>query len=137
MTLIELLRRLEAQLGYVHLPLNPHAKGIKDVFESSPLHHDFMKRLVQAICTANGCGQLHDPVDRTKTFEAVAPLRLEVLRSDRTDIDLYRLTEETCAALDCAFGPVDPPPAPRTKPEVYGQVIHLSGFRRRRLKSLA
>lgn len=137
MTLIELLRRLEAQLGYVQLPLNPHATSIKDVFESIPLHHDFMKRLVQAIYTANSCTRLHDPVDRAKTFDAVAPLRLEVLRSDRTDIDLYRLTEETCAALDRAFGPVDPPPARRTRPEVYGRVIQLSGFRRRRLKSLA
>ncbi len=137
MTLLELLQRLETHLGYHQVPLRPAPKSIKDVFESTPLHYDFMKRLVQAICTGNGCRRLNDPVDRTKTFEAVAPLRLEVIRSERTDVDLYGLMEETCVALDRAFGPVECRRAKEKSPAGVAQIIQLAAFRRRRLKSLA
>lgn len=133
MTLLELLRRLEARLGYHQLPLNPAPKNLKDVFESIPLHQEFMQRLVQAIASGNRCTRLGDPVDRARTLEAVGPLRLEVLRSDRTDVDLYRLTEETCAALDRAFGPVEPRPPKKPAPAVVAPVIQLARFRRRRL----
>lgn len=132
MTLLELLRRLEARLGYHQLPLNPAPKNLKDVFESIPLHQDFMKRLVQAISSGNRCTRLDDPVDRAKTFEAVGPLRLEVLRSDRTDVDLYNLTEETCSALDAAFGPLERPAVKPREQTVAAQVIQLARFRRRR-----
>lgn len=136
MTLLELLQQLEAHLGAHQLPLNPAAKTVKDVFESSALHHDFMKRLVQAIYTGNGCNRLTDTVDYARTLEAIAPLRLEVLRSDRTDVDLYRLIEEICLALDTVFGPIARRVAP-PRVVVNAQVIQLAPFRRRRIKSLA
>jgi hypothetical protein len=136
MTLIELLRRLEARLGGHQMPLNPAAKDIKTVFESIPLHQDFMKRLVQSIYTGNGCKRLSDPVDREITFEALAPLRLEVLRCARTDVDLYRLIDDVCIALDEIFGRTAPI-AVGPKVALRAQIIHLAPFRRRRLKSLA
>ena len=136
MTLLELLRQLEAQLGSHQLPLNSAAKSIKDIFESSPLHHDFMKRLVQAIYTGNGCNRLTDNVDRDRTLAAIAPLRMEVLRSERTDVDLYRLIEELCTSLDKAFGPVARPVA-APKVNITAQIIQFASFRRRRVKSLA
>lgn len=135
MTLLDLLKRLEARLGGHQMPLNPAARDIKTVFDSIPLHQDFMKRLVQAIYTGNGCKRLNDPVDREPTFEALAPLRLEVLRCARTDVDLYRLIDDVCVALDEIFGRVARAPvAVKVTP---AQVIHLAPFRRRRLKSLA
>lgn len=131
MTFLELLKKLEAHLGSHQLPLNPAAKTTKNIFESIPLHNDLMKRLVQSIYASNRCQRLSDPVERTKTFEAVAPLRLEVLRSERTDVDLYRLMEELCVALDDAFGPRARQAASH-KPATEAEVIQLAAFRRRR-----
>lgn len=137
MTFLELLRKLEAQLGYHQVPLNPGAKTLKDLFESSPLHHEFTKRLAQSIYSGNRCRRLNDPVERETTFDAVAPLRVEVLRSERTDVDLYRLIEELCVALDRIFGPLDPSPTARPESPAPAQIIELAPFRRRRIKSLA
>jgi hypothetical protein len=137
MTFLELLKQLETHLGSHQMPLNPAAKSLKDVFETIPLHNELMKRLVQSIYAGNRCRRLSDPVERAATFEALAPLRLEVLRSERTDVDLYRLIEELCVALDQAFGPVARASADEPKPTAEAQVIQLSSFRRRRLKSSA
>lgn len=137
MTFLELLEQLESHLGYHQVPLYSGATSLKNLFESSPLHHDFMRRLAQSIYAGNHCRRLHDPVDRGATFEAVAPLRLEVLRCDRTDVDLVRLIEELCVALDRIFGPVASARAGRKFP-TPAQVIDLAPFRRRRfLKSPA
>jgi hypothetical protein len=137
MTFLQLMQQLEACLGYHQLPLNPAATAIKDLFESSPLHHDFVKRLTQSIYTANRCRRLSDPVEREATFDAVAPLRLEVLRSERTDVDLFRTVEELCAALESIFG-VSASPKLSRAPARPAQVIDIARFRRRRLmKSLA
>ena len=131
MTFIELLRQLEAQLGYHQLPLNPAASTIKNIFESSPLHHDFIKRLAQSIYTGNRCQCLTDDVERAPTFDALAPLRVEALRHARTDVDLVRAIEELGVALNTIFGASDAPPQeqPATEP---GQVIDITPFRRRR-----
>jgi len=137
MTFLELLKELEARLGYHQIPLNAGATSLKNLFESIPLHHDFMRRLAQAIYSANRCRTLRDAVEREATFEAFAPLRLEALRGERTDVDLVRMIEELCVALDQIFGPVAPARA-RRKLSVPAQVIDLARFRRRRwLKSPA
>ena len=128
MNFLELLRALEAHLGYHQLPLNAAPTSIKNIFESSPLHDNFAKRLVQSIYAGN------DPVERTATFDAVAPLRLEALRHDRTDVDLARTIEELCTALHTIFGAGDaiPKALPPAEP---GQVIDITPFRRRRARS--
>jgi hypothetical protein len=133
MNFLELLRQLEAHLGYHQLPLNPRAATIKDVFESSPLHHDFVKRLAQSIYGGNHCQRITDPVEREATFAAVAPLRVEALRHERTDVDLARTIEELCVALNTIFGAGEAAPkhSPPTEP---GQVIDITPFRRRRLR---
>jgi hypothetical protein len=134
MSFLELLQQLEAHLGYHQLPLNPHATNVKNIFESSPLHHDFAKRLVQSLYTSNRCQRLTDPVEHKATFEAVAPLRLEALRNHRTDVDLVRTIEELCTALESIFaaGGEPRPVRPAIEP---GQVIDITRFRRRRLRS--
>jgi hypothetical protein len=135
MTFLELLKKLEAHLGSHQMPLNAAAKTLKNVFETIPLHNDLMKRLVQSIYTGNRCQRLSDPVERAATFEALAPLRLEVIRSERTDVDLYRLIEELCVALDGAFGPVVRAVAEEPRRAAEAQVIQLASFRRRLSKS--
>lgn len=137
MSFLELLRTLEATLGYHQLPLNPTAVTLKNLFESSPLHHETMMRAAQAIYTSNGCRGLNDPVERAATLDAIAPIRLELLQSKRTDVDLYRFMEELCVTLDEAFGPVAPRAAVESIPRL-ADVIQLAPFRRsRRLKTSA
>lgn len=137
MTFIELLRKLEARLGYHQFPLNPAAKSLKDLFECSPLHHELAVRLAQSIFVANGCRRLTDPVGRDATLDAVAPIRLQVLQSERTDVDLYRLIEELCATLADLFGE-RARLQPREAARPTAQIISFAPFRaNRRLKSWA
>jgi hypothetical protein len=134
MTFQELLLEFERRLGYHHVPLNPAARGIKDVFESSPVHHDLMIRLARAVFAANGCQRLTDPVARDKTFAAFAPIRVEVLRSDKCDVDAHRLIDELCTALEQIFRS----DRPRLRADrsagaaAAGNVVAFDVFRRRR-----
>ena len=136
MTFLELLQQLEGQLGYHQLPLNSAATTLKDLFESSPLHHDFAKRLAQSIYTGNRCLSLTDNVERAATFDAVAPLRLEALRHHRTDVDLVRTIEELCVAINTIFGTGDEA-RKQMPPNEPGQVIDITSFRRRRVRNRA
>lgn len=139
MNFTELLQRLEDRLGRHQLPLNAAASGIKNVFEGCPLHHELMTRLVQAIYRENACRRLHDPVRRVETFRALEPIRLQALRAPSTDIDVYRLLEELCAAVNEVLedGPSSGA-APRASRPAGARVIPLDAFRHRRyLKSWA
>lgn len=132
MNFLELLQKLEAQLGYHQLPLNPSATTLKNLFETIALHHELMKRLTQAIYSANRCRTLTSPVERDATFDALAPLRLEVLQSKHTDVDLFRFIDELCIALDLAFGrAVLPDTLPAEEPPRTGEVVQMAPFRRR------
>lgn len=136
MTFLELLRKLEARLGYHQFPLNPAATSLKNLFESSPLHHELIVRLSQAIFVANSCRRLDDLVDHRVTLDAVAPIRLQVLKSDRTDIDLYRLIDELCEALAKIFRePLRQILEPTER--ASAQIIELAPFRQRRIKTWA
>lgn len=104
MNFIELLRKLEMRIGYHQIPLNPGARGLKDLFEGSPLHHELIVRLAHAVFSRNRCHRLTDPVRRHETFEALAPLRTQILQARNTDVDVYRLMDELCVALEKAFG---------------------------------
>lgn len=135
----ELLAQLEEHLGYHQFPVNPAATNIKDVFDGSPLHHDMMTRLVRAIYVSNACRRLTDPVTLDKTLSALTPIRVEALRSARTDVDLYRLLDELGGALGEIFAEstiaekTAPAPARRT-----AEIIPLAAYRmQRRLKSSA
>ncbi len=135
----ELLEQLEERLGYHQFPVNSAATNIKDVFEGSPLHHDIMTRLVRAIYVSNACRRLTDPVNLDKTLLALTPIRQEVLRAARTDVDLYRVLDELGAALNKIFvesidvKKVASPTLRRT-----AEIIPLSAYRHlRRLKSSA
>lgn len=135
----ELLEQLEERMGYHQFPVNPAATNIKDVFEGSPLHHDIMTRLVRAVFVSNACRRLTDPVNLDRTLLALTPIRQEVLRAARTDVDLYRVLDELGAALGKIFAEgndvkkVASPVLRRT-----AEIIPLSAYRHlRKLKSSA
>ncbi len=132
MNFLELMQTLEERLGYQHLPLNPSARGIKDILDGSAVHHELMIRLVRAIFTANRCQRLADPVTHAATFNALGPLRLETLRSGSTDVCTYRFLEELCRTLDRAFAD-DAMPAREAKPRATpptASVVSIDSARR-------
>lgn len=132
MTYRELMRYLERRLGYHQVPLNPAASGMKDLFESSPVHPELMTELARAIYTANRCRRLDDGVERLATLEALGPIRLKRLRAASTDVDTHGLLEALCEALSEAFGE-EPEPAPRPTPAPpSAEIIPLEPYRRRR-----
>jgi hypothetical protein len=133
MTFLELLQALEHRLGYQHLPLNPQATTLKQIFECSPVHHELMHRLVQALYQANDCSTLHDNVDKDTCFAAIGPVRQQTLKTASTDVDAYRLLDELCHALNEIFTGGRPTPTadgPVTK--LRAEVIPLDPARRRR-----
>jgi hypothetical protein len=129
MTYRELLQALEHRLGYQHLPLNPRALALKDLFESSPVHHDLMHRLTKAIYQHNACQRLDDAVSHEECFAAIGPVRQEALKTASTDVDAYHLLQDLCHALDEIFA-VAPSPAP-SDDKRSAEVIPLAAARRR------
>ena len=73
------------------------------------------------------------------TLDALAPIRLRVLRSPKTDVDLFHLVEELCRRVDAAFGANEAVTKSSAAETVRGRatVISLDRFRARRLRSLA
>jgi hypothetical protein len=130
----ELLAYLEDHLGNYQLPLNPRATSLRDLFDGIGLHHPLIKKVVHAIYEQNGCRRLTDPVNRTATLNALGPIRLEMLRAHSTDVDLYRLLDDLCAAAATAFDPSGDMPAGESPApgKTRAQVIPLEPFRRRR-----
>ena len=100
----ELMQHLEQSLGSCKVPLNPNAKGLKDLFESIPLHPEVMRHVCQSIFTQNHCKKLDDPIHAAATYAALAPIRLKVLSSARTDIDLFHFVEQLCAKITALLG---------------------------------
>ncbi|GMR03916.1 MAG: hypothetical protein BMS9Abin22_428 [Gammaproteobacteria bacterium] len=143
MNFVEFLQKLEERLGYHQIPVNPAAAGIKDIFECTPIHHDLMTRLVRTIYAQHACRKLTDPVNREDTFAALDSIRKEVLNSNKTDVDAYRLMEELCAAIDAVFNErlIDnslSKSSAHQNGKPRAEVIQLDPFRRnRRLKSWA
>lgn len=138
MTFLELMQILERRLGYQHLPLNAAARGIKDIFDGSAVHHELMTKLVRAFFAANRCQRLSDPVSHAATFNALGPLRLETLRAGSTDVCTYRFLEELCRALDRAFAdgsPASRAPKSRGTPSAAAVVSIDTARRSRRLRS--
>ncbi len=140
MNFMELALHLEDYIGYHQIPINPAATGTQDLFEGCPLHHELMTELMRAIFEENGCRALTDTVDRKQTYQAIAPIRLQVLRSAKTDIDKFHLIESFCSAIEQAFGNAEGPAQSQDQQGGYrdkdsargAEVIPLEKFRYRR-----
>lgn len=137
----ELIERLADEIGYHQVPLNARARRIDELFEGCALHHELMLRLMRTIHLRNDCHKLTDSVTRVATLDAIAPIRLEVLHSPKTDIDTKRLMDDFCTAVNKAFDhesaqPLSPHTAtPAAAQAKRGEVISMDRYRRR-LKSL-
>lgn len=125
MTYIELLQALEQRLGYQHLPLNSHASNMKNLFESTPVHHELMQRLVQALYRKNACLVLTGTVQRDACFDAIGTVRQETLKAATTDVDAYRLLDDLCQALDEIFEVAQEPTAVEKK--LLAEVVPFTG----------
>ncbi len=99
----KLVECLADEIGYHQVPLNARAYQVSDLLEGCALHHELMLRLIRAIYRHNGCHKLLDGVTRSATLDAVAPVRLDVLRSPKTDIDTKRLMDDFCLAITRIF----------------------------------
>ena len=134
MNFMELLRALEHRLGNQHLPLNPRATTIKQIFDCSPVHHELMQRVVQALYHVNGCQHLTDPIAQQACFDAIGPVRQDTLKTPSTDVDAYHLLDDLCHALDEIFGraAADTDKAP-AETKRSADVIPLDVARRRKV----
>lgn len=103
MSFLQLMRHLEHDLGHHQVPLNPCARTLADLFVTCGVHDEFLKTVTQAIYKQNRCHNLTGALDAEQTLATLVPLRLKVLQSDRTDIDLFQFTEALCAAVDSYF----------------------------------
>lgn len=136
----ELVLHLENHIGSHQIPVNPAATGTQDLFEGCPLHHELMTELMRAIFEENGCRTLTDTVGRKQTYQAVAPIRLQVLRSAKTDVDKFHLIESFCGAIEQAFGDAESPAQSQGQQDGQhdkdsartAEVIPLAKFRYRR-----
>lgn len=132
MNYLQLLQALEHRLGYQHLPVNPRAASLKQIFETSPVHHDLMHQLVQAIYATNGCRQLTDAVDKDACFDAIGPVRQQAMKTPSMDVEAYHLIDELCHAVDEIFNAEEKSPSVNgadKKPSA--EVISLNNVRRR------
>lgn len=135
MTFFELVEYLARRLGHHQVPVNPGARALKDLIESSAVHYSILKQVLTAVYVRNQCRRLGDPVRLNEAFDALAPVRTEILESRRTDVDQYHFMENLCMAIGEALGVPSgnsiPPDVPRVdRPKAA--VIPLNRFRARR-----
>lgn len=138
MTFMQLIEYLENQLGYHQIPVDPHAQGLQDLFESCPLHDRLTKQLARGIFKANRCQRLNDPVYQDKTEIVLTEIRKCVRHEKHTDIDRFNYIEDFCQGAHEFFtdgsalenetkpGSADTP--------VNAQIIDFDRYRLRKLR---
>lgn len=130
MNYYQLLQHLEERLGYHQLPLNPGATSLRDLFEGTPLHHDWMTQFVRAVYAENRCQRLADPVTLAETFKALAVLRQQALKASATDVDLRALVEEVGEAVNAIFADSAAATTQPSSPTGGAEIIPFRGRRR-------
>lgn len=107
MKFLTFMQSLETQLGYLYVPLNSDAGHLNELFETSPLHHDFMVQFAKFVYKQNRCTHLKAEIDKSNTQKALTPLRLKALKSTNTDIDIYSFIDNLCFVIDAVFSEED------------------------------
>ena len=131
MTYLQLLQHLEQQLGHHQVPLNPAARSLPELLAGGAVHQDLIKNVSVRLFKQNRCQKLSDAVNAAASLEALVPIRLEVLRSQQTDVDLFHFIEALCAAVDGYFR--HPEPAPRAAvARALPQAAQVLAFKRSR-----
>ena len=103
MKFIQLVEQLARHVGTHQLPVHAAATRLRGLLESSAVHYELMTQILAAIYARNHCRGLGDRVDLAASFEALAPIRLALLHSPRTDVDTVRLLEDVGVALALVF----------------------------------
>ena len=129
----QLIETLSRHIGHHQLPVNPSASELRGFIDSGAIHYELVTQIVTAIYTGNRCRRLADPVTRDATFEALEPIRLAVLRSPKTDVDVYRLMDAVCAEVAHVFEKLQRRSAPAAAAKPAG--AQLLSFKTR-LKTL-
>ncbi|MFV1998538.1 MAG: hypothetical protein ACC641_11075, partial [Acidiferrobacterales bacterium] len=138
MTFRQLFEQLENRLGSHQIPVDAHAEGLQDLFESCPLHDDLTKQLARAIFKRNRCRHLDDPVYQDKTESVLKEIRSCVRQEKHTDIDRYNFIEDYCQAVHEFFtvgnaaeikNSPGSPATPRS-----AQIINFERYRMRKLR---
>lgn len=125
----QLIETLARRIGHHQLPVNPSASELRGFIDSGAIHYELVTQIITAIYTGNRCRRLTDPVMRDATFEALEPIRLAVLRSPKTDVDVYQLMDAVCAEVARAFNRALPRSAKAASPDTAG--AQLLSFRLR------
>lgn len=99
----EFLIALEHNLGYHHIPVNQQAMELSELFESSPVHGDLVSRLLRAIYSENRCQKFDDLVTLEKCNNAIAPIRLELVKAEHTDVGSIAFIDAFCFAVSDAL----------------------------------
>jgi len=131
MNYLQLMQHLEERLGYHQLPLNPAATTLRDLFDGTPLHHDWMTQFVRAVYADNRCQLLTDSVTLSETFKALAVLRQQALKASATDVELRALVEEVGEAVNSVFADSVKTTAPPSAPAGGAEIIPFRGRRLR------
>lgn len=103
MSFLKLMHFLEERLGHHHVPVNARAQNLPELFATCAVHDEFVKETASAIFKHNACRRPQDNVLAEPTLAALAPIRLKILQSPRTDVDLFHFVESLCAAADAYF----------------------------------
>ena len=130
MTFLQLLQALEQRLGHVHLPIQPRAARLPEVFDGCGLHHELAVTLVRAIYRENRCRHVRDRVSVEACLRAVAPIHAAVAHADHTDVDTYRFSEGFLAAVQAVFEQKPGARPPKVR-EPRGQLLSFPLTRRR------
>lgn len=108
MTFRELIEQLAKRIGHHQVPVNTSARELRGFIDSGAVHYELVTQVVTAIYTGNHCRRLADPVTRDATFGAIEPIRLAVLRSAKTDVNVFDLMENMCAEVAFIFNTAQP-----------------------------
>lgn len=127
MTFRELIELLSKRIGHHQVPLNPAATELRGLIDSGAVHYELINQIVTALYTGNRCRRLKDAVTQDASFEALEPIRLAVLRSSSTDVDVHHLMETICLEVAHAFGAATTMDAPASS-SPGGEIVR---FRRR------
>lgn len=103
MKFLQLIQYLEQHIGHHQFPLRAGTTSYRQMVDSCALHYELVTRVVSAVYSANNCRHLHDTVMLDTTFEALAPIRRDLMNSPRTDVDSYRLIEDIGEAVARGF----------------------------------
>jgi hypothetical protein len=117
-TFRRLIEFVAERLGGHQVPLRHSAREIRDFLLPGAVHDDLLKRMVSRLYRANRCGHLDATVDWELTLDTLGEMRIELLRSPRTDIDQYGFIEDFCAGASAFF------------PDAHGGTGTQSGARR-------